>query len=158
MTNITQRYVDGKIDINAWQKGMRKEIKDSHIVSSTAGRGGRDSMTKADWGRTGGRLKQQYGYLDGLALERINGEVSDAQMMARAKMYAGNNRKAYYDGQVAANKDAGFTEERRILHPAEHCDDCEGFEAQGWQPIGTLPEPGEESVCMSNCKCTKEFR
>jgi hypothetical protein len=158
MDNITKRYIDGKIDLQSWQRQMRREIKDSHIVSATAGRGGRDSMTQADWGRTGGRLRQQYGYLDNLAWERFNGTVSDSQMMTRAKMYAGNNRTAYHDGKVAAFRDAGFTEERRVLNPAEHCADCLAYAALGWQPIGSLPEPGQASQCLSNCKCDKEFR
>jgi hypothetical protein len=37
MSNITQRYIDGKINIRDWQKGMRQEIKDSHIVSHCIG-------------------------------------------------------------------------------------------------------------------------
>ena len=158
MTNITQRYLDGRIDLRGWQKAMRNEIKDSHIVSATAGRGGRNAMTQADWGRTGARLRQQYGYLDNLAWERYNGTVSDAQMMNRAKMYAGNNRTAYFDGKTAAMKASEMTEERRVLNPAEHCADCIAYAGLGWQPIGTLPEPGQGSACLSNCKCNKEFR
>jgi hypothetical protein len=73
-------------------------------------------------------------------------------------MYANKTRTAYYDGKVAAAKDAGLVEERRRLNPAEHCADCIGFANLGWQPIGSLPEPGEQSVCRANCKCTKEFR
>lgn len=158
MSNITQQYLDGKIDIKAWQQGMRQEIKDAHLVGAMAGRGGRDAMTQADWGRQGARLRQQYGYLDGLAWERVGGEVSDAQMMARARMYANKARTSYYDGQTAANEAAEFTEERRVLNPAEHCDDCIGWANIGWAAIGKLPEPGEASVCRANCKCNKEYR
>ena len=158
MGNITQRYLDGRIDLNAWQSAMRQEIKDAHLVNAMAGRGGRNAMTQADWGRSGARLRQQYGYLDNLAWERYNGTVTDAQMMTRAKMYSGASRTSYYDGKTAAYQAAEFTEERRVLNPAEHCADCIAYAGLDWQPIGSLPEPGQASQCLSNCKCNKEYR
>ena len=42
MEQITQRHIDGKIGIQEWQSQMRQQIKDVHIMSATAGRGGRE--------------------------------------------------------------------------------------------------------------------
>lgn len=158
MQRNTQQYINGNLSIQEWQGKMRKDIKDLHIVSQTAGKGGRKMMTQADWGRSGGRLKQQYAYIDSMAWEMESGDLSDAQMLNRARMYSGTSTTAYYDGRTASAKELGFTEERRVLNPAEHCKDCIGYAAVGWQPIGTLPEPGQASQCLSNCKCDKVYR
>lgn len=158
MERATGRYLSGAITLIAWQGIMRQEIKDAHLVASMAGRGGRDSMTQGDWGRAGARLRQQYGYLDNMTWERFNGTLSDAQMLQRAQMYSSASRTAYYDGKTAAYKAADFRQERRRLNPAEHCQSCVVFAGLGWQPIGTLPPPGQQSECLSNCKCTMEFR
>lgn len=49
-------------------------------------------------------------------------------------------------------------EERRVLGSDISCADCVAFAALGWQPFGTLPEPGQDSVCKSNCHCVVETR
>ncbi len=158
MERNTQQYIDGNISIKQWQAKMRKDIKDLHIVAATAGKGGREMMTKADWGRTGGRLKQQYAYIDSFAWELASGDVSDAKAIQRARMYSGTSKTAYGDGRTAAAMEMGFTEERRVLNPAEHCPDCIAYAALGWVKINTLPEPGQQSQCLTNCKCTKIYR
>ena len=158
VTNLTQQLIDKKISLPDWQQAMAQEIKDAHIVNASAGRGGRNAMTQEDWGRTGGRLTNEYNHLNSFADDIATGNMSDAQIMARANSYSGASRKAYYDGMTAAAADAGFTEERRLLQPGESCGDCIAFEAKGWQPVGSLPEPGQDSQCLSNCNCIKEYR
>jgi hypothetical protein len=49
-------------------------------------------------------------------------------------------------------------EERRRLGGGPNCPDCISYAAQGWQPFGSLPEPGQDSYCKSNCQCTVEVR
>lgn len=158
MEVITEKYLEGGIDILEWQRGMRREIKDNIIVGTMVGRGGLDSMTRRDMAIIGGLLVLQFGHLDNMAWEQVAGEITHKQLQARVRMYAGKVRTAYAKGRLEAHKGAGFTEERRILNPAEHCADCIGYAALQWQPIGTLPEPGEASVCRGNCKCGKEFK
>jgi hypothetical protein len=156
--NITERLVSGNLDIGAWQKQFAQELKDAYVVNYQIARGGKNAMTQADYGRIGGRLKAEYKYLDNFAQEIASGKLTPEQIRARANQYVAGTRTAYYDGKTAAGSAAGFTEERRILNPAEHCEDCIGFAAQGWQPIGTLPEPGTGSRCRHNCKCEKEYK
>lgn len=158
LTRITEQMTSGKLSLADWQRQFAQELKDSYIVNSQIGRGGRNTMTQSDYGRIGQRLRGEYRYLNNFAQEIADGKLSAAQIQARVDQYAAGTRKAYYDGRTAACKDGGFTEERRILHPAEHCDDCIGYASKGWQPIGTLPEPGESSQCRNNCKCEKEYR
>lgn len=154
----TERLLDGRISLAQWQRNMAKEIKDAWRTQYALGRGGWEQMTQSDFGRMGGRLQFQYRRLNAFAEDIWRGDLSDAQIRARAKMYATANRTALFDGRTQAKIGASFIEERRILNPAEHCQDCIGYAALGWQPIGTLPEPGQQSVCRANCKCTKEYR
>jgi len=156
--SLTDDLIDGKINLRQWQSGMASELKDGYLVNAMAGRGGRNAMTQADFGRQGGRLKAEYSALNNFAGEIEAGDLSEAQIRARAKMYGKGPRTAYYDGQTAANGVAGLTEERRNLGQADHCGPCIGFAGQGWQPIGSLPEPGTECEGRNNCKCIKIFR
>ncbi len=164
LTNITERMTTGKMPFADWQRQFVQELKDAYIVNAQIGRGGRNAMTQADYGRIGQRLRSEYKYFNAFSKEIANGDLSAAQIQARVDQYAAGTRKAYYDGRTAAAKDGGFTEERRVLNPAEHCTTqgdrtgCIEYAAKGWQPIGTMPEPGEGTPCRGNCKCAKEYR
>lgn len=154
--NITERFLDGKIDLATWQQRMAAELKDAHIVNACIGRGGRAQMTFSDWGRVGARLREQYRYLNRFAEEIKNGLLSNAQISQRALMYARSARISYYDGLTSAKAMAEFTEEQRVLGYAEHCTDCPDL-AGYWAPIGSLPPIGM-TQCLTNCKCTKIYR
>lgn len=147
------------ISLAKWQTEMAALIKEQHIISAIAGKGSRELMTYADWGRTGGRLGYQYNRLDNFAREIAAGHFSPEYIKARAKMYMNATRTAFWDATTQAHIDSGkYTEERRVLGIAEHCPDCEYWAELGWSPIGTLPKPGDASVCIVNCKCTMEWR
>ncbi len=156
--SITDRFIEGKIDLPKWQAEMREELRQAWKHTATAGRGGREQMTQADYGRLGGRLSFEYRKLADFARQIEAGQLTEAQIRARAALYANGPRTAYFDGLTAAQREAGMTEERRILGVAEHCADCEYYASLGWQPLGSLPEPGTQCACGHNCKCTKEFR
>jgi hypothetical protein len=78
-----------------WLALFRQEIKDEHIRQYILGRGGRGSMTPADWGSIGGMLREQYSYLDGFADEIAAGTLSEAQISARSRMYINSAREAF---------------------------------------------------------------
>lgn len=155
---VTQAMINKTITLEQWQNQMAGLIKEQHIASAVAGRGSRELMTFRDWGQTGGRLSFQYNRLDNFARDIATGEYSPAYIQARAKMYANATRTGYWDHYTQAHKEAGFTEERRVLNPAEHCEDCTYYSELNWMPLGSLPEPGDGSRCMVNCKCNKEYR
>lgn len=157
VANITDRFIDGRIDLPTWQQQMARELKDGWLVNAMAGRGGRNAMTQADFGRVGGRLRFEYQQLNRFADEIANGNLTAAQIRWRASLYANGPRTGYYDGKTAAMIDAGFVAEQRFLGAAEHCEVCIGLAAQGRQPIGALPEPGTQCFGRHNCKCRKEY-
>jgi hypothetical protein len=67
-------------------------------------------------------------------------------------------RIAFWSVTTKINQVAGKTEMIRILGDSEHCPDCEDYAAQQWQPIGSLPMPGVDSVCGGHCRCTVDYR
>lgn len=81
----------------------------------------------------------------------------DGSLRNRARQYANAARAKYWDVRGTVAGATGKTRERRVLGDAEHCPDCLGYAAQGWVPIGTLPPPGEGSVCRSFCACRMEW-
>jgi hypothetical protein len=150
--------LDGTVPLEDWQYSMAVELRRIHCQMAALGRGGWEQMTPSDWGRVGNRLRDEYKFLMGFADQIARGELSEAQILARLTLYENGVWSSYWKGQEDAHDEAGFTEERRVLQPAEHCGDCIGYAEQGWQPLGSLPAPGENSICGNNCRCLKEFR
>lgn len=101
---------------------------------------------------------QQMTRLDAMMKLVQGGSITAAQMFARSILYAKAGKIAFNLGNRLQQKIRGNNEERRVLGDVEHCADCIAFEKLGWQPLGTLPMPGEKSVCGSNCYCRMEYR
>lgn len=115
----------GLITSTAWRDGMRRQIKDEVIRMYMLGRGGREQMTEADWGSTGGMIADQYRFL-----ERFFNELptlSPGQIAQRSEMYLRSAREAFNRAKVRAF----------------------GLNVQA------LPAyPGDGStICLTNCGC-----
>ncbi len=88
------------------------------------------------------------------------------QVLARDFIAVGQFAKTlFHTAQIAFQQwfldkepDAEQLEERRVLAGDANCNDCVSYASLGWQPFGTLPEPGQDSVCKANCKCIVESR
>lgn len=137
---------------------MAMELRRTHLQLFALGKGGWSAVERAEWNTLSGRIREELTFLRQFAGEIGSGKLSEAQIAARADMYANHLQASFYDGLTAGKRQAGMTEERRFLGRAEHCDDCVGYAGQGWVPIGTLPSPGDGSVCMANCQCTLDYR
>lgn len=155
---VSAAMMRGTVSVEEWQMAVAVELRRMHTQAAALGRGGWAQMTPRDWGRVGRKLRDEYAYLNGFAQDLASGALSEAQINARLGMYVNGIWSRYWRGASGAMEEAGMTEERRLLTPAEHCADCEGYAAQGWQPLDSLPEPGEGSVCGHNCRCIKVYR
>ncbi|MFA4974449.1 MAG: hypothetical protein WC683_17725 [bacterium] len=125
--NLATQVAGGQIDVAAWQNAMRTEIKNRVIQEYLLGRGP-GLLTPADRGSLGGMLTEQYRYLDRFAVEIAAGNLSEAQISARAAMYIRSAHEAYGRAQARA---------RHITLPAY---------------------PGDgNSRCLTNCGCHWEF-
>jgi hypothetical protein len=67
---------------------------------------------------------------------------------------------SWYTQGVMSNKQrTGFKEVKRDCRcDKKSCNDCQNWAAMGWQPIGTLPLPGERCQCLFNCRCALDYR
>lgn len=130
-----------------------------HIQASAFGRGGFNQLTRADRDRLTAFMRNELGFLQESLRQFENGDISEAEWQRRIRMYANHVQHSYWNNRTEAKRDAGYRQERRVLHPAEHCGGCVDLAGQGWQDIGTLPDPGDGSTpCGSNDKCGKEYR
>lgn len=158
MRGLALQLQGGQISAQEWYDGMRQRLKIIHGLEASVAKGGWAQMTPSDWGAVGAITKQQYKYLNNFTLQILDGtQPLDGRFIVRAGMYADASRGTAEDmlrRQAAIN---GYTEERRVLGVADHCQDCVDAANQGWRPIGTLPRIGD-SVCRTNCHCTFEYR
>lgn len=158
LQSLTTDFQAGRLTAEEWQRAFAGQLKTLYLQSAALGAGGWDRLGFADFGRTGGYLKAEYRRLTGFAQAVIDGKLSEAQALARARMYAGKAAGMYWSTETAAMIKAGKTEERRVLGVAEHCDPCVDMANEGWQPIGHFEEPGTHADCWGHCQCGKEYR
>lgn len=160
LAKLTVSFNKGELTAKEYTVVATSQIKTLHIQQATLGKGGWDRMTPSDWGKIGAKLKGEYRYLSSFIHEMATTDppLTDKQVAARARSYAGRARSEFIEQDVKNNIEQGKDEERRILGPTDHCDPCLSLAAMGWQPIDTLPNPG--TVCEGGgaCGCQKIFR
>jgi hypothetical protein len=155
----------GEVRIEEWQLATADRIKNGTLAMELAAKGGR--LTARDYGRIGARLRTQYRYLQGFALDVEAGRLSAGQIIARSSLYSAGFNGAYerarrdYWNDLAAS--GVRVEARSVLAAAEHCEagagrpGCAEEAARGWVPLETMSTPGGRR-CGANCKCRLEMR
>ena len=124
MVGVTNVYSAGTIDIFTYEKQVKDILRQTYIDNYVMGKGGRNMMTQADWGSVGGMLREQYRYLNPFLEQIARGELSQAQIEARLRMYINSASEAYW---------RGFTSDIPLDLPAY---------------------PGDGSTaCLVNCQC-----
>jgi hypothetical protein len=133
-------------------------VKETHVMMAAAAVGGINGLSASDLGYIGNLVKAQYTYLRGMTKDIYSGsQAIDGSLVARVALYTQAARGSYEEMSRREASQAGITEERRILGPADHCQDCVSQARKGWQPAGVL-NPIGDSQCMANCHCTFDFR
>lgn len=161
MNALSEKLASGAISLADWQTGMMTQIKSAHVAASALANGGWAQMGAEQWGATGQMIRTQYDYLRNFAREIADGKQSlDGRFMVRTDMYGDAANTTYSAMRTRGFIADGFEEERRVLEARDgnNCDDCIDYAAEGWQPIGTLPEPGDDSQCLKRCRCEKQYR
>jgi hypothetical protein len=158
MTRLSQALNAGDIGVADWRNGVATELRRVHSQAYALGRGGWQQMSAEDRAAVSERLKKEFTYLRQFSKDIADGKLSDAQIKARVQLYVNHVNATYYQGETAAKIDAGFTQEIRDLGATDmHCTDCPGY-ADHWEPIGSLPEPGDDCECRGNCLCSKRYK
>lgn len=156
VAKLTQRLVDGKINVSAWNATMRDEIRAAHRAAAMLANGGR--LTPQAAGRLGAALKKQYQFLDAFTRDIEQGKITlGPRTVARARLYAQAAMTTYQKAVLERERAAGAALYRLVLSPAEHCAECLADAEKGFVPVGSLPEIGDRE-CLINCKCRWEFK
>jgi hypothetical protein len=158
MRDLTQQLRDGKIRLADWQTAVAREVKNVHLYSTAAAKGGWANMTPADYARAGQRIEAQYRFLRGFAEDVASGKQPlNGAALSRAVMYSEAGRNTFHHVERQEMEIRGMTEERSVIHPADSCEDCIEQDEAGWQPIGEAVPIGERQ-CLTRCRCTMDYR
>ena len=156
--NLTAMLGDGILSLGDWERLMMANIKATHLVSATTANGGWASMTQADFGWVGQRIRTQYDYLRGFASDIATGKQAlTASAQARAELYAEAGRQTHRAAETRQARKRGADQERNVLGVADHCAGCLRENAQGWVPIGDLVPCGARQ-CRVRCHCHLVYR
>lgn len=155
LKDFTKRLIDGNITLDQWQGSVREALKMNHLQAGIIGHGGRESLTQADYGRIGQRLRSEYAYLQNFANDLLGARISAPMALARIGLYAESIRGSFWTGREIRQNRQGYSMMKRVLDAqAQHCQDCLNYAARGIVPIGSLPLPGQRCECKARCRCT----
>jgi hypothetical protein len=159
MRIMGQQVSKGEVSLADFHVAMRTEVKSAVLNNAAAAKGGYAQLTQSDYGRIGNEVKRHYTALDKFVTELYGGvtKTGTAGFASRVQLYFNTARAFYYKFDREAQETAGMTQERNLLHPAEHCAECLAMSAIGWVAIGTLVPIGERE-CVGNDRCTMEYR
>jgi len=150
-------FAEKKIDASVWAASMRDEVKRLTLINESLGANGVNNLTHRQTSRAGGELANRYARISSNAQQFANGEISQAQLMARTNAMIGETKLHFWKAEREAARvqdpNNDFIE-RRVISGGETCASCIELYDMGWQPIGTLPVPADGSTeCRGNCKC-----
>lgn len=161
LREITREFRQGPLTnqrVADWELAMRQEVKSMHVAMAAIGYGGREQMGVRELGRTGARIRGEYGYLSSMVRDAEDGTVPlDGRLDARAEMYGNAAYGTYEQSYRAMMLDAGAAEEFNVITSSNSCQGCLAAEAEGWVPVGTLPDIGSRN-CLSNDVCHFKYR
>ena len=142
-----------------FQRAIAQELKNSYIQTAMVASGGKDRMGSSQYGAIGQVLKGQYRLIDNFGQAIANGELSKAQIRARASSYSRSLKIAFHAAEKATRKGDGFNEAKRNLDSqAEHCESCIVYAGWGWVGIDRLVTPGTKCICREGCRCNVVYR
>ena len=62
-------------------------------------------------------------------------------------------------GDYLVKEEQGHKEMMRVAKKDKKtCRECKEYEKLGWQPIGSLPLPGQKCRCYDRCRCIVDYR
>lgn len=146
-------YADGTLTGRQFYELMAREVKLGTNVATALAKGGWQNVTQTEWGANGAQCRAEYGRLREFVRAVENGELSAAQIEARAKLYANTAYGRYWEIEQAAQRARGKTK-MRILTVGDDrvCPECVAEEARGWQAIGNWQVP-----LHAGCRCDEEY-
>lgn len=160
LANLVQGLYNKELAPGYVQTMMRDEVRRLTLQNIALGKGGFDRLTFSDYGRAGRQLRDTYTRMTNLVRDIETGRASLPQALNRVQGYVLEARQQFFKAEREALMAAGHRfEERRVLAASEHCNGCVTYARMGWQPMGTLPLPGDgDTECGRRCRCSLERR
>ena len=158
MVALSLALQDGTLSLGGWQTGMLRLIKEGHVATYAAARGGWGNLSQADFGRMGPHVRAQYEYLRRFAEQIASGQQPlNGRLIARTRLYARSTWTTFEIERLRVNLVNDFSEVRNILGIAEHCPGCVEATSLGWVKVEDMPPIGTRD-CLANCHCHYEYR
>lgn len=164
----TEDLIVRRMSLGQWGRLMGDLIVDDHLRMAQIGAGTRAGISNRTMENLYRRLVAGMGGESGMseldALARLMrqidaGEISEAQLRARARAYGGNTRVSYEEARHARLTGSGQWEGIRRLDPnTNHCRDCPGHQRLDWVPIDQIVAPGVDCQCRGRCRCACVYR
>lgn len=123
--DLAGRLVSGDIDTAQWVDEFKGVLRTTYKDEYALALGGRNNMTQSDYGHIGRNLRDQYDYLYKFADQVENGQLTEAQIRIRSRMYVDSATQAFERGHARS---------------------------MGAPQLPAYPGDGS-TQCRSNCKC-----
>jgi len=101
---IAQAGQAGTLTPRQFYEAMQREVRQLYNASAALGKGGWAQMTPSDWGTVGRALRDEYGRLANFAAGLADGTISEAQALARARLYADSAYRQYWRTWAPSNR------------------------------------------------------
>lgn len=161
---ITRRLISEEITSQQWYEESARMLKLSTRAVTDVARGTDEPMTDEERARLLLLLLLLFRKLNRTAEALNSGSISlDGNLLTSAGLRGATPRASYENWRVTEHQARGYTEARRVLGVAEHCErsgdrpGCVELAALGWVQIERLIAIGE-ATCREHCKCTVEYR
>lgn len=180
MTQESKVLVKGLRDKQIRWEEYERSLLDKTLISALAAvnLGAEDINPRGKMERAwptlvGEMLPPLHGFLEETKSALDNGEIrvgdttqdfsevkSWPGLLVRVVRYLANPSYSFFNlGQYYVRQDQGYREMIRVPRLDSHtCPDCVIFGERGWQPLGTLPMPGQECRCYDRCRCRIDYR
>lgn len=158
---LTRQLVDGEIDVAGWLEARLRLVASSHKAAAALGAGGLPQMGRAERERLADRLYMQARHMRDFAAVLQDEDKRTDAILSRDRMYSVAIVGTYEAERRRQVRAGGRMAERRVLGGDNHCARCEAHAARGWvEPDDPepLPDIGDDCDCLSNCRCSFEFR
>jgi hypothetical protein len=156
MARLTHLLYTEKLSPAQYERAAQLLLKNAYNANVALAKGGWDQMTRFDYARNGGFLRSEYFHLQRLINDVVERKITPAQAEARARLRGNSVFSRYFGALRESQRTRGAIFEKRVTVGDDRvCELCQDLANKGWQPIGTLPVPGNDP--HFGCRCDMEF-
>lgn len=164
LEQLGRDFFGGTLNAREFQQQSGEALRRIHGSSAIIAKRGPQNVTNEDWAHITETLKRQfykgrgangkpYG-LKHLTADVERGDVSEAQLVARLRMYAKSGRLSSDLMQRRAAAESGKLYATRHLSPNHvHCASCLVHQQLTPRLASEIVPPATQCECRTNCKC-----